>query len=614
MKKFYILFLITMTYLPLAGRQINWIQHLEPAFWWAGMNNPNLQLMIHGTDISHCDFFVDDQDISIERKIVTDNPHYVFLYLNIPKNTQPRKFKLLVKKGKNVQQYEYELKARKENSAQRKGFTSADAIYLIMPDRFCNGNSGNDSVPGYYQGVNRNDPSARHGGDIEGIISKVPYLADLGITAIWTTPLLEDNDQQYSYHHYACSNYYRVDPRFGTNEDYARLGEICHNYGIKLIIDAVPNHCGITHWWMKDIPSKDWFNTWPQYTSTNYRINVWTDPHASKADLLQLTNGWFDRNMPDLNLKNPLVFDYLLQAYVFWLEYAGIDGIRVDTYPYNDIHVASKWLESIKREYPNITIVGECWLKSPAEIAYYQSGNQNKDGFDSHLDCAMDFCLKDVFAFAFNEKESWNSGMNRFYFHFAQDFVYPSPDLIMNFLDNHDTERYETAINGDVAKYKMALAVLMTVRGFPQIYYGTEIMLAGKVGTYEGQRFDFPGGWLDDPHNAFTAEGRTQTENEIFTYLQTLLHYRKNNLVLQSGEMKHFIPENGIYVYFRYNEDKTVMIVANNNEQNSKLSLGRFSEMTSNKKYGKDIVNGKTYPLNAPIEVSAKTVLILELS
>jgi glycosidase len=590
------------------------VQRIEPTFWWTEMNEPKLQIMLYGMDISKADISINYQGVSVLKKEVTDNPNYIFLYLNIAKNTQPGKFNIVLAKDRKTQILVYELKKRRDGSVSRKSFTEADAIYLLMPDRFVNGNPANDSITGYHQGVHREIPGARHGGDIDGIISKIPYLSDLGITALWTTPLFENNDTQYSYHHYACSDYYKIDPRLGKNEDYLRLSETCHKNGLKLIIDVVPNHCGSSHWWIKDLPSKDWINTWPTYTSSNYRMTAWTDPHASEADLYRLTHGWFAPNMPDLNLQNSLLFDYLRQVYTFWIESADIDGMRVDTYPYNDIKTAARFIQSIRNEYPNMNVVGECWVKTPAEIAYYQSGNTNKDGFDSHLTSVMDFCLKDVLYAAFNEKESWDGGMARFYSLYAQDFVYPNPNLIMNFLDNHDIDRYSTSTKGDVRNYKMALAMLLTARGYPQIYYGTEIMLDGIAGSYEGNRFDFPGGWTSDKRNAFTPEGRTNAENEVFNYLKTLLNYRKNNPVLQNGNMKQFIPENGIYVNFRYNKEKMIMIIANNNQGIKELQLGRFTEMLTVKTQGMEITNSKTYSLQKPVSINGKTVLILEIN
>ena len=589
------------------------VQRVEPTYWWTGMNQSEFQLMLYGIEINAADISINYPGVSISRTEFTDNSNYVFLYLKVAKETLPGKFNIVIKKASRIQKIIYELKARRAGSANRLSFTEADAFYLLMPDRFVNGNTMNDTVQGYHQGVHREIPGARHGGDIDGIISKIPYLADLGITTLWTTPLFDNNDTNYSYHHYACSDYYKIDPRLGKNEDYKRLSEACHSNGLKLVIDVVPNHCGSSHWWMNDMPAKDWLNKWDTYTSSNYRMTAWTDPHASESDKFRLTHGWFAPNMPDLNLQNPLLFDYLRQVYVFWIETANIDGMRVDTYPYNDIKTAARFIQSIRDEYPNMNVVGECWVKTPAEIAYYQSGNNNKDGFDSRLTSVMDFCLKDVLYSTFTETESWDHGLARFYAHYAQDFVYPNTNMIMNFLDNHDIERYTTMTKGDVRKYKMGLAMLIAARGYPQIYYGTEIMMDGVAGSYEGQRFDFPGGWSEDNRNAFTIEGRRNAENEVFSYLKTLLNYRKNNPVLQNGLMKQFIPENGIYVFFRYNKEKTLMIIANNNMQVKDLDLKRFNEMLSGKTEGLEITTSKAYQLSKPISIMAKTVIIIEV-
>lgn len=612
MKRFSFILLIFIA-LQVNAKQQQLIKRLEPTFWWTDMQNSQLQLMIYGNNVSACEFSINYQGVTIARKILTDNPNYVFLYLNIEKNTKAGKFNITLQKDKIQQNISYELKSRRQGSADRKSFSEADAVYLLMPDRFANGNTANDSVKGYSEKANRNIAGKRHGGDIDGIISKIPYIADLGATALWTTPLFENNDTAYSYHHYGCTDYYKIDPRLGKNEDYTRLVETCHQNGLKAIIDVVPNHCCSQHWWLKDLPAKDWFNVWQTYTSSNYRMTAWTDTHASESDLQRLTHGWFAPNMPDFNLNNPLLFDYLKQVYIFWIEYANIDGMRVDTYPYNDIHVAARFIQSIRNEYPNMNVVGECWVKTPAQVAYYQSGNNNKDGFDSKLTSVMDFCLKDVFSAAFNEPESWEDGMARFYMHFAQDFVYQNPNMIMNFLDNHDIDRYSTAVKRDVQKYKMALALLMTVRGYPQIYYGTEIMLDGIPGDYQGHRFDFPGGWAADKRNAFSAEGRTDEENEIFNYTKLLLNYRKNNPVLQNGKMKQFIPENGLYIFFRYNDTKTIMVVANNNLIKSHLQLSRFAEMLAGKTTGIEITSGKTSSLLNQLTIQPKTVLVFEI-
>lgn len=585
---------------------------IEPTYWWTTMHNPNLQLMLHGHDIAKNEIFINYPGVSIVEKRLTDNPNYVFLYVNIQTQTKAGVFNIELRNGKKKQTVQYELKNRIADSANRESFSEKDNVYLIMPDRFANGNILNDSVKDYKQGINRSGLGFRQGGDLEGIIQKIPYLADLGITALWTTPVLENKADEYSYHHYSVSDYYRVDPRLGTNDDYLRLSQTAQKYGIKLILDVVPNHCGSGHWWMQDIPDKNWFNTWEEFTASNYRMTAWTDPHRSLYDLNKLTKGWFSGTQPDFNLSNPLVFDYLTQAYIYWIERAQLSGIRVDTYPYNDIHTASRFVQTIRSEYPKMNVVGECWVKTPAETAYYQSGNNNKDGFDSRLQSVMDFVLKDKLQEVFNENEGWVSGTAKFYSHFAQDFVYPNPNFILNFVDNHDIDRLSTAYD-DIKRYKMALAMLVTVRGYPQIYSGDEIMLEGIAGSYEGHRFTFPGGWKEDKRDAFTQEGRTREENDVFNYLRILLNYRKNNSVLQNGKMMQFIPENGVYVFFRYNSDQTVMVICNNNDTETVLNTNRFEERIKGFNAGMEITSARPIAIRENINIKGKTVMVIEL-
>lgn len=590
------------------------VQRVEPLFWWTGMKNEVVQVMFYGPDIASAEITFRYPGVKKLRSVLTDNPNYQFVYLHVGKKARPGILRFSIKKDNQICNRDFELKTREAGSAMRESFSAADAVYLLMPDRFVNGNTDNDAIEGYHQGVDREDPGARHGGDIEGIIQKMPYLADLGVTALWTTPVFENNDVQYSYHHYGTSDYYKIDPRLGTNDDYRRLATTAREHGIKLILDVVPNHCSTAHWWLKDRPAKDWFNQWEQFTSSNYRMMAWMDPHRSEKDLHRLTHGWFAPNMPDFNLKNPVLFDYLKQVYIFWIEFAGISGLRVDTYPYNDLPTASRFIQSIRNEYPTMMVVGECWLNTPQEISYFMSGNNNKDGFDSQLQSVMDFPLGNVFQQAFTERDGWNEGMARFYMHFSLDFAYPRTDLLMNFLDNHDIDRYSEVVNHDERAYKMALAMLTTVRGYPQIYYGNEIMLGGKRGSYEGHRFNFPGGWQNDNVNAFNEEERTSTQQGVFSYLQKLLRYRKSTPALQTGAMKHFIPENGIYVYFRYNADKTVMVIVNNNEDEKTIDTARFREMLHNYSTGKDIITNNVLAITPSIPVEAKSVLILELT
>lgn len=612
MKKIAFLGLSLCLALTAAAKNAQLADRIEPHAWWAGMAHTELQLMLHGTDIAACSVAFADNALPIARIEKTDNPNYLFVYVDT-EGAQPGTYQLVIGKGKKTQKVDYALNVRAEGSAERSSFSSADAWYLIMPDRFANGDPNNDNVAGCNQGVVRGNLYQRQGGDIQGIIDHLDHIADLGITTIWPTPLLADNDTAFSYHHYACSDYYRIDPRFGTNEEYKQLADECHKRGMKLIKDIVPNHCGRTHWWMNDLPDSTWLHQWPTFTRTNYNVSIWTNENPSERDLTLLEKGWFDTNMPDLNLSNPLLFDYLRQVYVYWIEYAGLDGLRVDTYPYNDIFVAARLMNTINEEYPNLSLVGECWVKSPSQTAFYQTGAKNKNGFDSGLQSVMDFTLKDVFEWSFREPEAWNTGTIRFYNHFAQDFVYPNANMVMNMLDNHDMDRYAALVGRDPKIYKMGLAVISTIRGYPQFYYGDEVMIEGNAGSYEDARHTFPGGWADDPHNAFDPKQRTTLENDIYDYLKTLLAFRKGCTALHDGTMKQFLPHDGIYAYFRYDDNAKVMVVVNNNDTDATVDLTRYDEMQIVGHTAYNVTEGETLTLGTQLAVPAKTVWILDI-
>ena len=587
---------------------------VEPEFWWAEMNNSTLQIMLHGENIGRYMPSINPKyNVKISSVERTDNPNYLFLYVDIS-DAKPGVFQIDLRYTSRVYHINYELKQRKTGSRERKGFDETDVFYLIMPDRFANGNPDNDSIEGFAQGVELDNLHKRQGGDIQGIINHLDYLQKLGITTLWTTPILEDNDVNYSYHHYSTTNFYKVDARFGTNDDFCRLVDECHKHGIKYVMDIVPNHVNPRHWWNNDLPSSDWYHQWSNFTRTNYQISTATDPHASEADKKLLQNGWFDTNMADLNLDNKLLFDYISQSYIYWAELTGLDGFRVDTYPYNNLNNAARMMKTIRDEYPNINIVGECWVKSVPENAYYQSGNNNRDGFDSQLPTVMDFMLKDYFELAFVEKEGWNTGLIRFYSHFAQDFAYSNPSYIMNMLNNHDMSRYSNAVGRDPKLFKMGLAMLAVVRGFPQYYYGDEIMLFGEADSYEGCRHRFPGGWKSDAYNAFDLENQNAQDKDIFNYLSTILNYRKNSSALTKGKMIQFIPRDGIYLFFRIADDDMVMVVVNNNNDDTNVDMTRFNEMDIIGKTAKNIVTNKIFKLENNVVFPAKTVSIIEIS
>lgn len=580
------------------------------------MKNPDVQILVYGPAIADTKPQVNFPGVSVVNVQLTTNPNYLFVTLRIEESAKPGKFDISFRKDKKiVLTHPYELLPRNEGSAMRTSFSSADVIYLIMPDRFANGNPANDSVAGVFEKPDRNNPGGRHGGDLQGIINNLDYLNNLGVTAIWNTPVQEDNMQTYSYHTYAITDYYKIDPRYGTNDDYRRLADELHKRKMKLIMDVVPNHCGLNHWWMKDLPATDWIHQFPVYTQSNFLISSVSDPYASSFDKKINAQGWFDTSMPDLNQENELLLTYLKQNIIWWIEYAGLDGLRVDTYPYNDVKQAAKWISGIREEYPNLNIVGECWQHSASEIAYWQTGANNADGFDSQLPSVMDFALTDAMNAAFNENDGWNQGLRRLYFSLANDYLYPNTQNLMIFLDNHDMSRFANVIGSDIQKYKMAMAFLLTMRGFPQIYYGTEILMTGDKGKGDGDiRKDFPGGWPGDSRTAFNAQGRTQIENEAFDYTSKLLNWRKQNPVIHTGKLVHFNPQNNCYVYFRYNTDKTVMVILNNHPSETRMiDTQRYAEVMKGFISGYDVVSGRTLNNLSTLEISPKSAMIIEL-
>jgi glycosidase len=591
------------------------LDRIEPPFWWIGFKKPDVQLLIYGKNIAAATVSIDYPGLLIKKINKITNPNYVFLDVTISKGTRAGIATILFRsKDKVVGKYLYELKSRKTGSAERKGFSAADVIYLLMPDRFANGDVSNDNLPGMAETVNRSNPNGRHGGDIKGISDHLDYLKDLGVTSIWINPLLENNQPKYSYHGYSTTDYYKIDPRFGTNEDYVKLGEAVHQRGMKLIMDMIFNHCGSEHWWMKDLPSPDWLNEWPEFTRSNYRAGTATDPYASQSDSIQFVRGWFDKTMPDLNQHNPFLKNYLIQNSIWWIEYAGLDGIRQDTHPYPFKDMMAEWGKRVLEEYPKFNMVGECWMNWPASVAYWQKDARNKDGYNSWLPSVFDFPLYDAINKAFSEPEGWNTGILRLYEILSQDFSYTNPSNIVVFAENHDVNRYLDSQNDDVRKLKMAMAFVLTTRGIPQLYYGTESLMTTGADKGDGmKRKDFPGGWSGDARNTFTAQGRTDKENDMFNYLQKLLLYRKSHDVLQTGKFRHFIPRDGIYTYFRYNSKFAVMVVINNNEEVKTIETGRYNEFLKHHKSGIDIISGNSLNDLSKLTVPGKSVVVVEL-
>jgi len=598
------------------------IDRVEPPFWYAGMQNPEVQIMFYGKNIAQNDVAVSN-NIVISNIRKTENPNYVFVTINT-KNLSAQDFVFSFSKNKKVAfTKNYSFKQRRPNSVNRKSYDSSDLIYLIMSDRFANGNPNNDSSPETVEKGNREFSGGRHGGDIEGIINNLDYLKELGVTAIWPTPINEDNDKQYSYHGYGQSDVYKIDPRYGTNEDYLRLSKELHKRDMKNIMDYVTNHWGSEHWMIKDLPTYDWIHQFPGYAQTNYRMASQFDPNASKEDFDLCMDGWFVKSMPDLNQSNPLVLNYLIQNAIWWIEYADLDGFRVDTYSYNDKVAIAKWTKSITDEYPNFNIVGEVWMNDQAQMAYWQKDSKIGaiQNYNSYLPSVMDFTLQEaIHKGVFNEdKSSWFDGMIKVYNNFTNDFLYPNPNNLLVFFENHDTDRINEVYKNDVKKYKMALdkmalALIATIRGIPQIYYGSEIGMAGNKEKGDADiRRDFPGGWKEDTNNAFTNEGRTATQKDYFDFTSKLLNWRKNKAVIHSGKTTHYVPDNNIYVYFRHNETETVMVVINNTIEKQTVKTKRFAENIKDFTSGNDILSNTNHDLKNEISIEGKSVLILEL-
>lgn len=593
------------------------IDRVEPPFWYAGMENTELQILFYGKNIAENEVTVSNK-IQITDVIKTENPNYIFVTIDT-KNVIAQDFIFSFSKDKKVVfTKKYTLKKRRSNSAARKSFDASDMIYLIMPDRFANGNPKNDSNKSVIEKVERSNPGGRHGGDIAGMIQNLDYLKDLGVTTVWPTPLCEDNDKTYSYHTYAQSDVYKIDPRYGTNEEYVQLASELHKRDMKLIMDYVTNHWGLQHWMMNDLPTKDWINQFENYTGTSHKRTTVHDINASKIDYDICFNGWFVPSMPDLNQKNPLVLKYLTQNAIWWIEYADLDGLRVDTYNYADPNAIAKWTKAITDEYPNLNIVGEISMRDQAQLSYWQKDSKVGaiQNFNSNLPSIMDFIMLDAFQSIFNENDgSWDKGMMKIYDNLANDFLYPNPNNIMIFAENHDTERFNEVYKNDFKKYQMAMALVATLRGIPQLYYGSEIGMAGdrNKGGDAAIRQDFPGGWKEDTNNAFLKSSRTEEQEHYFDFTSKLFQWRKTNEAVHFGKTTHYIPENNVYVYFRYTDTKTVMVVVNNSDNNQTIKTNRFQENIEKFSIGKDILSSKTIDLKQDLTIESKSVLILEL-
>ena len=612
------------------------VTRIDPIDWYVGLKNPTLQLMVYGPNVRDAEVSLDYPNVKIDSIARLDSPNYLLVYLNLS-GAQPGEMTLKIGK----QKVKYLLKQREMSGDKRMGFTNADVLYMLMPDRFAS--SGKYTEPKAAKKlattlnnyvVDRKQPSLRHGGDLEGIREHLDYFNELGVTALWFTPVLEnnspDNEAGYStYHGYATTDYYRVDPRFGTNAEYRQLADEAHAKGLKIVMDMIFNHCGFEHPWVKDRPSKDWFNLYEwlegkdkahfnsdprgtKFQQTSYKLTPVKDPYASDVDLKETVDGWFVPTMPDLNQRNPHVMTYLIQNSIWWIETVGIDGIRMDTYPYADAKGMARWMKTLDEEYPNFNVVGETWVTEPAYTAAWQKDSKlSKE--NSYLKTVMDFSFFDKLSQAKNEEtDPWWNGLNRLYNSFVYDYLYENPNNVMAFIDNHDTDRFLG--NGkDTLALKQALALLLTVKRIPQIYYGTEILMNGTKEVTDGNvRKDFPGGFPGDKKNCFTAEGRTKAENAMFRWLSNILHWRNGNETIIRGMMKQFIPYNGIYVVARSWHRNNVVTILNGTSKPATLEIARYAELIENQTEAVDITTGRKVSLKKDIKLSPRQTMILE--
>ena len=555
---------------------------VSPPNWWSGMEAPHVELMIYGEDIANDSVSVVKGDATIVQSAALDSVNYVFVTLDVSSSKAGEIVLQFTDEDGSVREKSYSLLARQKDAAKRQGFGPRDAIYLIAPDRFANGDSSNDNIEGYVDQVDRSKKGGRHGGDIQGIIDNLEYISNLGFTQIWTMPLLENAMDSYSYHGYSTTDYYAIDPRFGTNQDYVTLSRKANNAGIGLIMDMVLNHIGSNHLWMKDTPSDDWINNNGKFVGTTHKREALHDPHAVESDKKGFSDGWFVPTMPDLNQRNPHLANYLIQNAIWWVEYANLSGIRVDTYSYPDKDFLSQWTQRIMQEYPHLNIVGEEWSVNPAITAYWQRGSHKHDDYVSALPSVMDFPLQAAVVKALDADESWNSGFISIYETLATDFLYADPNNLVIFPDNHDMSRIFTQVGHDVEKWNMAMTLFLTTRGIPQVFYGTEILMQNEGTTDHGViRTDFPGGWKDDSaKNAFSGKGLTPDERFAQQRTKQLLSLRKTHPHLFEGELKHYAPKDGVYTYFRVdnnNKKNALMVVLN--KQETSLTLGQYDEI-----------------------------------
>ncbi len=591
---------------------------IEPPFWWIGMVHPELEILIHDTGVRDLQPRIEQAGITIAAVNRLGSANYLFVTIRIAPGTRAGKMTidLLDKAGAVQRSYPYELRERTSTANRHLGLDASDLIYLIMPDRFANGDTGNDNIAGMQQmGTNREKVFFRHGGDLLGIMEHLDYLQDLGITALWLNPVLENDEPYESYHGYAITDHYAIDARLGTNDQYRQLTELAHARGMKVVMDVIFNHVGDQHWFIRDLPDEEWIHQFDEFTKTTYRAPTLMDPHAATSDRALMTDGWFDKHMPDLNQQQPQLATYLIQNSIWWAEYSGQDGYRIDTYAYPDGAFMAHWNERMREEFPNMGIFGETWVHGAAIQAWFTQGRHLHPDWDTHLPGVTDFQLYYAINEALSREQGWTEGAARLYYTLAQDFLYEDPYRNVLFLDNHDLARFYTTVGGDMTKYKSGLALLLTLRGIPMLYYGTELLLGGSGGGFgEGGRVDFPGGWPKDKTDKFKAKNRTEAEQAAFSYVQRLARYRQQTPALQQGKLTQYVPENGIYVYFRHDTEKTVMVVFNSNEAAATVPTSRYREHLAGYIRARDITRDAAVTNLQELELKGKEVRVLELA
>jgi glycosidase len=611
MKKLIMAIALAHACLACAATQDRRIDHLEPPWWWTGMQHKKLQLMVHGRHIAGLDPAISYPGVRIDAVTRVANPNYLFIDLTIGDDAAPGSFDIVFGKGKDSVKQAYQLQARETGSAQRTGFNSADAIYQVMPDRFANGNPANDSVAGMPDKLNRASGGGRHGGDIEGIIDRLPYIAGLGFTQIWPTPLVENDMAAYSYHGYAATDHYKIDARYGSNEDFRRLAQAARKQGIGIIQDVVLSHIGSSHWWMKDMPTPDWTNYGGKFVPTRHHRVATQDPYASQQDKDNFTRGWFVDTMPDLNQTNPLVATYLIQNNIWWIEYAGLSGLRIDTYGYSDTGFLTEYTRRLMDEYPKLNMVGEEWSKLPPVVARWQAGKRNFDGYVSYLPSLMDFPIAETLRATL----AGEAGFTDVYELLSLDYLYPNASNLVLFEGNHDIARLYSVVNEDLDLYKMNLVMVMTLPRIPQFYYGTEVLMTSvtKGRDDASYRQDFPGGWAGDKVDAVSGAGLSPRQREAQAFVRKLVNWRKGQPVIHSGKMMHFGAEDDTYVYFRHDGRKKVMVAFNKGAKQAVLPSARFREMLAGVRSGVDVLTGKTFALDTALTLPARSVVVLEL-